>query len=252
MTFLKKTMWEYAFACVGVVPCGGNNDLNGQRKATLKHNKAWLLADSGAELASADPRSVHSSFRFSFCSQVEVESFNMSYSASAAAATFLMVNLDYESQVKELKWRRIQSPEKSLSPVANTLIRFSYDEILSATHNFSKGNLYVWACVCGYSVEWIEFDSFVWDCDLLFCYGQRECWGEVPWAVFLEEELGFGGLLLLLKGWIRKTRSVSRRFAENWWLLVLCITLMLFLLWGFVLTQRRVCFWCTSMCQGEA
>ncbi|KAG4955173.1 Proline-rich receptor-like protein kinase PERK13 [Glycine soja] len=138
MTFLKKTMWEYAFACVGVVPCGGNNDLNGQRKATLKHNKAWLLADSGAELASADPRSVHSSFRFSFCSQVEVESFNMSYSASAAAATFLMVNLDYESQVKELKWRRIQSPEKSLSPVANTLIRFSYDEILSATHNFSK------------------------------------------------------------------------------------------------------------------
>ncbi|KAG5064286.1 hypothetical protein JHK85_005469 [Glycine max] len=142
ITFLRKTMWEYALACVGVVPCGGNNDLNGQRKTTLEHNKAWLLADSGAELASADPRSVHSSFRFSFCSQVEVESFNMSYSASAAAAaaaaTFLMVNLDYESQVRELKWRRIQSLEKSLSPVANTLIRFSYDEILSATRNFSK------------------------------------------------------------------------------------------------------------------
>ena len=71
-----------------------------------------------------------------------------------------MVNLDYESQVKELKWRRIQSPEKSLSPVANTLIRFSYDEILSATRNFSKGNF---SCVlaCGYSVDGIEFDSFV-------------------------------------------------------------------------------------------
>ncbi|CAJ1970835.1 unnamed protein product [Sphenostylis stenocarpa] len=126
MTFLKKTMWDFALACVGVGPCGCNNEV---------HNKAWLLEESGAELASADPQSVHSSFRFSFCSQVEVESFNMS--SSAAAATFLMVNLEYESQVTEMKWR-IHSLEKSISPVANTLIRFSYDEILSATHNFSK------------------------------------------------------------------------------------------------------------------
>ncbi|KAK7385687.1 hypothetical protein VNO78_31483 [Psophocarpus tetragonolobus] len=139
ITFLKKTMWDFALACAGFVPCGANNDLNGQRKTALEHNKAWLLEESGAELASADPQSVHSSFRFSFCSQVEVESFNMSYSASAAAAaTFLMVNLEYESQVKEMKWRRIQPLEKSVSPVVNTLIRFSYDEIISATHSFSK------------------------------------------------------------------------------------------------------------------
>jgi len=47
-----------------------------------------------------------------------------------------------------------------LSPVANTLIRFSYDEILSTTRNFSKGNF---SCVraCGYSVDGIEFDSFI-------------------------------------------------------------------------------------------
>ncbi|TKY56727.1 Proline-rich receptor protein kinase PERK13 [Spatholobus suberectus] len=141
-TFLRKTMWDFAWACVGV-PCGGSNDLNGLRKTTLEHNKAWLLAESGAELASADPQSVHSSFRFSFCSQVEVESFNTSYSASAAAAaaTVLMVNLEYESQVRELKWKRVQSLEKSISPVVNTLIRFSYDEIVSATRNFSKGRV---------------------------------------------------------------------------------------------------------------
>ncbi|XP_047152930.1 protein kinase STUNTED-like [Vigna umbellata] len=141
MAFLRKTMWNFALACVGVGPCGGSNDHNGQRKKTSEHNKAWLLAESGAELATADPQSVHSSFRFSFCSQVEVESFNMSSSASAAAAaTFLMVNLECESQVKEMKWR-IHSLEKSMSPVFNPLIRFSYDEILSATHNFSKGRV---------------------------------------------------------------------------------------------------------------
>lgn len=139
-TFLEKTMWDFLFACVGV-PSGGNNNLNGLRKTTLEHNKVWLLAESGAELASGEPQSVHSSFRFSFCSQVEVESFNMSSSASAsaaAAATVLMVNLEYESQVREMKWRRILSLRRSISPGVNTLIRFSYDEILSATHNFSK------------------------------------------------------------------------------------------------------------------
>ncbi|KAL9316356.1 hypothetical protein ACSQ67_017357 [Phaseolus vulgaris] len=138
MTLLRKIMLDFALACVGVGPCGDNNDHNGQRKTTLEHNKAWLLAESGEELASADPQSVHSSFRFSFCSQVEVESFNMSSSASAAAAaTFLMVNLEYESQIKEMKWRT-HSLGKSISPVFNPLTRFSYSEILSATQNFSK------------------------------------------------------------------------------------------------------------------
>ncbi|XP_020238810.1 serine/threonine-protein kinase PBS1 [Cajanus cajan] len=142
-TFLKKIMWDFALACVGVT-CGGNNYRNGLRKTTLEHNKAWLLSESGAELASADPQSVHSSFRFSFCSQVEVESFNMSSTLSAAtttATTILTVNLEYESQVREMKWRRIESLEKSISPVVNTLIRFSYDEILFATHNFSQGRV---------------------------------------------------------------------------------------------------------------
>ncbi|KAK7300686.1 hypothetical protein RJT34_11534 [Clitoria ternatea] len=138
-SFLKKMIWDYAFSCVGV-PCDDNNDLNGLKKTTLEHNKVWLLAESGgAELACADPQSVHSSFRFSFCSQVEVESFNKS--SSFAAATVLMVSLEYNSRAKEVKWRRIESLERSISPVANTLIRFHYDEILSATHNFSKGRV---------------------------------------------------------------------------------------------------------------
>lgn len=65
--------------------------------------------------------------------------------SSSAAATVLMVNLDNgvsESRANEMKWRRMESLEKSISPVAHTLIRFSYGEIMSATRNFSKGKLF--------------------------------------------------------------------------------------------------------------
>ncbi|XP_059451960.1 serine/threonine-protein kinase-like protein At3g51990 [Corylus avellana] len=151
-TILRKMIWELGLACV-IPPrlrrssskkqsqADQHNDINNKN---LEHNKAWLLAESGgcgAELTSADPQSVHSSFRFSFCSQVELESLNMNPST---AATVLMVNLDSgmtESRATALKWRRIESLERSISPVANTLIRFSYGEILSATRNFSKGRV---------------------------------------------------------------------------------------------------------------
>jgi hypothetical protein len=139
-TFLRKMIWEFALACISV-PRGGEKGL---RKRTLEQNKVWLLAESGGcegEFPSVDPHSVHSSFRFSFCSQVEVESLNMS---SSAARTTLIVNLEFESRTREVKWRRMNSLEKSISPVVNTLIRFNYGEILSATSNFSKGNL----CEC--------------------------------------------------------------------------------------------------------
>lgn len=151
-TILRKMVWELGLACVlphrrrrfsdkNQSPGDDDDDKNKKNK-NLEHNKAWLLAESGgcgAELTNADPQSVHSSFRFSFCSQVELESMNMS---SSTAATVLMVNLDdglCESRARELKWRRIESLERSISPVANTLVRFSYGEILSATRNFSKG-----------------------------------------------------------------------------------------------------------------
>ena len=150
-SILKKMVWELGLSCV-LPPrrrrsSVQNDDAGAEKKnaKNLEHNKAWLLAESGgcggAELTSADPQSVHSSFRFSFCSQVELESMNMS---SSTAATVLMVNLDNglcESRAKELKWRRIESLERSISPVANTLIRFSYAEILAATRSFSKGTL---------------------------------------------------------------------------------------------------------------
>ncbi|KAJ1376388.1 Serine/threonine-protein kinase, active site [Sesbania bispinosa] len=99
-TFLRKMIWEFAFACVAV-PCGGKDDDKGFKKKTLEHNKVWLLAESGgcgAELASAEPQSI-------------------------------------------MKWRKMESLERCISPVANTLIRFNYDEILSATRNFSKGRV---------------------------------------------------------------------------------------------------------------
>lgn len=66
--------------------------------------------------------------------------------SSSSAATVLMVNLDNgvsESKAKEIKCRRMESLEKSISPVAHSLIRFSYAEIVSATRNFSKGNFFL-------------------------------------------------------------------------------------------------------------
>ncbi|CAJ2640789.1 unnamed protein product [Trifolium pratense] len=149
-TFLRKMIWEFGFLCIGKNPSKRNfssddkNDENGDKRMNLEHNKAWLLAESGgcgAELNNAEPQSVHSSFRFSFCSQVELESLNLN---SSSAATVLMVNLDNgvsESLVKELKLRRIESLEKTISPVSHSLIRFSYGEIVNATRNFSKGRV---------------------------------------------------------------------------------------------------------------
>ncbi|KAG4935001.1 hypothetical protein GLYMA_18G039400v4 [Glycine max] len=146
-TFLRKMFWEFGLACVANPSRRRRSSERSSaygKKTNLEHNKAWLLAESGgcgAELTNADPQSVHSSFRFSFCSQVELESLNMS---SSSAATVLMVNLDNgmsESRAREMKWRRMESLEKSISPVAHSLIRFSYGEIMSATRNFSKGRV---------------------------------------------------------------------------------------------------------------
>ncbi|KAK6913559.1 Protein kinase domain [Dillenia turbinata] len=149
---LKKMIWESGFACF-LPNCGSaienderERDLK-KRNQNLEHNKAWLLAESGADLSNnGDPQSVHSSFRFSLCSQVELESMNPNNisSSSSSGATVLMVNLDNgvtESRSQELKWRRIESLERSISPVAHALVRFSYGEILSATRNFSKGRV---------------------------------------------------------------------------------------------------------------
>ncbi|KAJ6936090.1 hypothetical protein NC652_010972 [Populus alba x Populus x berolinensis] len=141
--FWSKMFWQFGLACFVPNKSDGTSKESNKKNADLEHNKAWLLAESGgcggAELTNADPQSVHSSFRFSLCSQVELESMNMN-----SSATVLMVNLDNglnETRAKELKWRRIQSLERSISPVANSLVRFSYSEILSATNNFSKGRV---------------------------------------------------------------------------------------------------------------
>uniref|UniRef100_A0A1J3FCJ0 Proline-rich receptor-like protein kinase PERK13 n=1 Tax=Noccaea caerulescens TaxID=107243 RepID=A0A1J3FCJ0_NOCCA len=123
-----------------------------------ENNKAWLLAETAPENMNPDPHSVHSSFRFSLCSHIELEKMKgeepslsassscRNLSVSGGSATVLMVNL--ENGVKEtgksrddLRWTRARSLEKSISPVANTLVRFSYDEIVAATRNFSKGRV---------------------------------------------------------------------------------------------------------------
>ncbi|CAL1405335.1 unnamed protein product [Linum trigynum] len=146
-TLLTRMVWHFGLSCF--LPSSSELEKKsgggggGERSmVNSEHNKAWLLAESGggAELTNAEPHSVHSSFRFSLCSQVELESMNINSSA-ASSATVLMVNLDSglnDSRGKELGWRRIQSLERSISPAANSLIRFHYSEILAATSNFSK------------------------------------------------------------------------------------------------------------------
>ncbi|KAL2241450.1 probable serine/threonine-protein kinase PBL7 [Sesamum indicum] len=145
-SLLYKMIWDFGLGCV--IPrrqrrsSGENEEKDGDcGGCSLEHNKAWLLAESGG-CGVEEPHSVHSSFRFSFCSQVELESMTVNNSSSA---TVLMVNLDNglltDSKSRELKWRRIESLERSISPVAHSLIRFSYSEILSATGNFSNGRV---------------------------------------------------------------------------------------------------------------
>ncbi|KAJ8544838.1 hypothetical protein K7X08_017421 [Anisodus acutangulus] len=118
----------------------------------LEHNKAWLLAEGGGcggpELINADPYSVHSSFRFTLCTHVEVDQSmnvnNNSSCSSNSATTVLMVNLDNgltDPNSQEIKWRKVESLERNISPVVHSLIRLSYNEIASATRNFSKGSV---------------------------------------------------------------------------------------------------------------
>ncbi|KAJ8545927.1 hypothetical protein K7X08_018510 [Anisodus acutangulus] len=113
-SLIYKMIWDFGLACFNPTrrrrASGKDNGDDKDDKgcvSSLEHNKAWLLAESGAcgtELINADPHSVHSSFR-------------------------------------ELKWRKIQSLERSISPVTHSLIRFTYAEIASATLKFSKGRV---------------------------------------------------------------------------------------------------------------
>ncbi|CAA7032671.1 unnamed protein product [Microthlaspi erraticum] len=101
----------------------------------------------------SDPYSVHSSFRFSLCSQLELEKMKkeepssssscQNFPVSERSATVLLVNLenDTEKSTEEMNWSKSLSLEKGISPVANTLVRFSYSEIVTATRNFSKGRV---------------------------------------------------------------------------------------------------------------
>ncbi|XP_016434739.2 pto-interacting protein 1 [Nicotiana tabacum] len=159
-SLIYKMIWDFGLACIipprrrrnSVIKnqCKNKDNENGKY---LEHNKAWLLAEAGGcggpELINADPHSVHSSFRFNLCTQVELdESMKLenSCSSSSATTTVLMVNLDngftdLNKSDQELKFRKVESLERNISPVVHSLIRFSFNEIASATKNFSKGRV---------------------------------------------------------------------------------------------------------------
>ncbi|KAK9091645.1 hypothetical protein Sjap_024822 [Stephania japonica] len=155
-SLVEKMVWEMGLGCflpdlkIEHRKCESQERTESAKEGNCENNKAWLLAESGGggvnggEVLGNDPPSVHSSFRFSFSSQVEFDSVCLNSSSNSSGATVLMVNLDTglaDSQCKDLKWRRIESLEKSISPVADTLVRFSYAEIRNATRNFSKGRV---------------------------------------------------------------------------------------------------------------
>ncbi|KAJ4866027.1 Protein kinase superfamily protein [Raphanus sativus] len=131
------------------------------RESSHEHNKAWLLEETRPTFIESDPYSGQSSFRFSLCSQVELEKMRreepstscQSFQVSEGSATVLLVNevKETDKPTVELNWSAALSLEKSISPVTNTLVRFSYSEIVTATRNFSKGRvLGRGACSCVY------------------------------------------------------------------------------------------------------
>ncbi|XP_010528530.1 PREDICTED: serine/threonine-protein kinase At3g07070-like [Tarenaya hassleriana] len=158
-TRLKKMIFDLGFSCfLPPLAKTSSGKSSGENDGCADQNKAWLLAETGPELMNPDPHSVHSSFRFSLCSQVELEKMKMEDSSSSSSsslcrnlsisgsATVLLVNLENGLKetgkpTEETKWKRAWSLEKSISPVANCLVRFSYSEILSATRDFSKGRV---------------------------------------------------------------------------------------------------------------
>ncbi|RID55383.1 hypothetical protein BRARA_G02649 [Brassica rapa] len=121
------------------------------RESSHEHNKAWLLEETRPTFIESDPYSGQSSFRFSLCSQVELEKMRreqpssscQSFQVSEGSATVLLVNevKETDKPTVEMNWSTALSLEKSISPVTNTLIRFSYSEIVTATRNFSKGRV---------------------------------------------------------------------------------------------------------------
>ncbi|XP_058079306.1 probable serine/threonine-protein kinase PBL21 [Magnolia sinica] len=114
-------------------------------KDAFENNKTWLLGESGGvQMESVDPQSTHSSFRFSFGSQAELESLSL----NSTTTTVIMVNLEkgsnegaVETRCRELQMRRIESLERNISSVACSLVRFTFAEIRSATKDFCRGKV---------------------------------------------------------------------------------------------------------------
>ncbi|KAF3773782.1 putative proline-rich receptor-like protein kinase [Nymphaea thermarum] len=136
----KKRKWGFKAKLLG---CGVELQQEEEEEDALPENdhRAWLLAsaegDGKSTAADApDPQSMHSSFRFSFGSQAEFDALNPN-------ATVLMLNLERNSEEKTLDFqrRRILSLERSISTVSESLLRFTYGEIRSATNDFSRGRV---------------------------------------------------------------------------------------------------------------
>ncbi|XP_010511471.1 PREDICTED: receptor-like serine/threonine-protein kinase At1g78530 isoform X2 [Camelina sativa] len=138
-TRLKRMVLDLGFGCF-LLP----------RTSSREDNKAWLLEETEPipKLIDSEPHSLQSSFRFSLFSLVELEKTKKEHPSSSyrdlpvseGSDTVLFVNLENETgeSKDDMNWSRDVSLEKSISPVTNTLVRFSYSELLAATRSFSK------------------------------------------------------------------------------------------------------------------
>lgn len=127
------------------------------------HNDTWLLAGdlvdqlgccSPGTTESPDITSVHSSFRFSFGSQLDLEAAcnnNNNNNPVGCRPTVLLVNLEKgletpdciddimaSTNKSDVQWARIQSLERHILPAVDGLTRFDYEEIRLATSDFSQ------------------------------------------------------------------------------------------------------------------
>ncbi|KAL0461955.1 UNVERIFIED_CONTAM: Proline-rich receptor-like protein kinase PERK13 [Sesamum latifolium] len=139
---------------------------------------------------------------------------------AVSSATVLMVNLDNgfltDSKSKELKWRRLESLERSISPVAHSLIRFSYSEILSATRNFSKGRVL----------------------------------GRGALSCVFRGRVGFLRTAVAIKRLDKEDKESSKAFCRELMIASSLHNRHIVPWWDFVLMLRRACFWSTKKKRG--
>lgn len=155
-----KNRW--GLATMGLLTGSKKSATNLNSVNEFENNDTWLLAGNIVDRLGCSPgatenldiTSVNSSFRFSFGSQLDLESAcNISNNNNPVGSrpTVLLVNLEKgletpdciddimaSTHKSDVQWARIQSLERNILPAVEGLTRFDYEEIRLATSDFSQ------------------------------------------------------------------------------------------------------------------